>query len=68
MTVDGPLKAKREREIKGVRSVEGPKRRWRDGVVWQQGGTWTRTAKGQRKLEDWWRATSYSGKTQPSIA
>ena len=43
MTIDGPLKA--EKQVKGVRSVEKPKRRWRDDSVGQQGTAWTRTAK-----------------------
>ena len=34
-----------ERQIKGVRSVGRPKRRWRDAIVGQQGAVWTRTAK-----------------------
>ena len=33
-----------EWQIKGVRSVGRPKRRWRDDVG-QQGAVWTRTAK-----------------------
>ena len=40
-----------EWQIKGVRSVGRPKRRWRDDIVGQQGAVWTRTAK-ERKLED----------------
>ena len=39
-------------QVKGVRSVGRPKRRWRDDFVSQQGAVWTRIAKGQRKLED----------------
>ena len=34
-----------EWQIKGVRSVGRPKRRWRDDFVGQQGTVWTRTAK-----------------------
>ena len=39
-----------EWQIKGVRSVGRPKRRWRDDIVGQQGAVLT--SKGQRKLED----------------
>ena len=41
-----------ELHVKGVRSVGRPNRRWRDDIVGQQGEVWTRTEKGQRKLEN----------------
>ena len=34
-----------EWQIKGEKSVERPKHRWRDDIVGQQGAVWTRTAK-----------------------
>ena len=34
-----------EWQIKGVRSIERPTRRWRDDIVGQQGAVWTRIAK-----------------------
>ena len=39
----------------------------RDDVVGQQGAVWARDSRGQRKLEDWRRVTSSSGRTQPRI-
>ena len=38
-----------EWQIKGVRSVGTPKRRWRDDIVWQQGAVWTRIAKDRER-------------------
>ena len=38
-----------ERQIKGVRSVRRPKRRWRDDMVGQQGAVWTRIAKDRER-------------------
>ena len=38
-----------EWQIKGVRSVGRPKRRWRDDIVGQQGAVWTRTAKDKER-------------------
>ena len=38
-----------EWQIKGVRSVGSPKRRWRDDIVGQQGAVWTRTAKDRER-------------------
>ena len=38
-----------EWQIKGVRSVGRPKRRWRDGIVEQQGAVWTRIAKDRER-------------------
>ena len=36
-------------QIKGVRSVGKPKRRWRDDIVRQQGAVWTRVAKDRER-------------------
>ena len=36
-------------QIKCVRSVGRPKRRWRDDIVWQQGTVWTRIAKDRER-------------------
>ena len=38
-----------EWQIKGVRSVGRPKRRWRDDIVGQQEAVWTRTAKNRER-------------------
>ena len=38
-----------EWQIKGVRPVGRPKRRWRDDIVGQQGAVWTRTAKDRER-------------------
>ena len=38
-----------EWQIKGVRSVGRPKRRWRDDIVGQQGAVWTRIAKDRER-------------------
>ena len=38
-----------EWQIKGLRSVGRPKRRWRDDIVGQQGAVWTRTAKDRER-------------------
>ena len=38
-----------EWQIKDVRSVGRPKRRWRDDIVGQQGAVWTRTAKDRER-------------------
>ena len=56
-----------ERQIKGVRSAERPKRRWRDDIVGQQGEVWTRIAKDRESWRTLARATSCSGRTQPRI-
>ena len=40
-----------EWQIKGLRSVGRPKRRWRDGIVGQQGAALTRRTKGR----EYWR-------------
>ena len=39
-----------EWQTEGVRSVGRPKRRWRNGIVGQQGAVWTRTAKDRVNL------------------
>ena len=36
-------------QIKSVRSVGRPKRRWRDDIVGQQGAVWTRIAKDRER-------------------
>ena len=58
-----------EWQTEGVRSAGRPKRRWRDDIVGQQGAVLMRIAKDRemRKMEDWRRATSCSGRTQPRI-
>ena len=38
-----------ERQVKGVRSVGRPTRRWRDDIVGQQGAVWTRIAKDRER-------------------
>ena len=38
-----------EWQIKGVRSVGRPKRRWRDDIVGQQGAVWMRIAKDRER-------------------
>ena len=38
-----------EWQIKGVRSVGRPKRRWRDDIVGQQGAVWTRITKDRER-------------------
>ena len=38
-----------EWQIKGVRSVGRPKRRWRDDIVGQHGAVWTRKAKDRER-------------------
>ena len=38
-----------ERQIKRVRSVEKPSRRWRDDIVGQQEVVWTRIAKDRER-------------------
>ena len=54
-------------QIKGVRSVGRPKRRWRDDTVGQQGTVWKRTAKDRESLGLWRRTTSCSRGTQPRM-
>ena len=38
-----------EWQIKGIRSVGRPERRWRDDIAGQQGAVWTRTAKDRER-------------------
>ena len=57
-----------EWQIKGVRSVGKPKRRWVDDVVGATGSSVDKDSKGQRKFEESGGGAAFcSGRTQPRI-
>ena len=56
-----------EWQIKDVRSVRRPKRRWRDDIVGQKGAVWTRIAKDRERWRTraegyflQWKVTAYN--------